>query len=53
MFSKREELVHKWLAIFALMMGVLGIAGCNTVEGFGKDLGKLGDKIEHSAEKRK
>ncbi|MGH8751129.1 MAG: entericidin A/B family lipoprotein [Burkholderiales bacterium] len=29
------------------------LAGCNTVEGFGKDLGKLGDKIEKKAEEKK
>jgi predicted small secreted protein len=29
------------------------LAGCNTVEGFGKDLSKLGDKIEQKAEQVK
>ncbi len=45
--------MNKWLAVCVLILGVLGLAGCNTVEGFGKDLGKLGDKIEGSAEKHK
>ncbi len=29
------------------------LAGCNTVEGFGKDLSILGDKIERKAEGKK
>jgi len=45
--------MNKWLAVFSLLLGVLGLAGCNTVEGFGKDLSKLGNKIEGSAEKDK
>ena len=45
--------MSRWLAVFVLILGVLGFAGCNTVEGFGKDLGKLGDKIETSADKHK
>lgn len=37
----------------ALLAGVVA-SGCNTVEGFGKDVEKLGDKIEDkAAEKRK
>ena len=45
--------MNKWLAILAVMLGVFWLTGCNTVEGFGKDLGKLGDKIETSADKHK
>ncbi|MGH8582867.1 MAG: entericidin A/B family lipoprotein [Gammaproteobacteria bacterium] len=37
-------------AILALMAG---LSGCNTVEGFGRDLGKLGDKIESKAQQKK
>ncbi len=40
------------VALFALM-GVVSLTACNTVEGFGKDLGKLGDKIETKAEQKK
>jgi len=32
--------------LFVAMMTLL--AGCNTVEGFGKDMSKLGDKIQQS-----
>jgi predicted small secreted protein len=31
----------------------LGLAGCNTVEGFGKDVKKGGEKIEKAAERHK
>ena len=35
-----------------LVIGVVAIAltGCNTVAGFGKDLSKVGDKIEKKSE---
>jgi predicted small secreted protein len=29
------------------------LAGCNTMEGFGRDVEKTGDKIEKSAQKNK
>ncbi|HSS47067.1 MAG TPA: entericidin A/B family lipoprotein [Burkholderiales bacterium] len=29
------------------------LAGCNTMEGLGKDLSKLGDKIEKKADEKK
>jgi entericidin A len=39
----------------AFIIGLLGalLAGCNTMEGFGKDLSKLGDKIEKKADEKK
>ena len=41
--------------IFALMLALsLGIlAGCNTMAGFGKDVSKVGDKIEQKADQHK
>ena len=36
-------------AFFLVMMALVGISGCETMEGLGKDLGKLGDKIEDAA----
>ncbi|MDO8311861.1 MAG: entericidin A/B family lipoprotein [Sideroxyarcus sp.] len=33
----------------ALLLAVFVLAGCNTVEGIGKDLKKGGEKIEKSA----
>ena len=31
----------------------LMLAGCNTVGGFGKDVQKVGEKVEESADKKK
>ena len=39
------------LLLLAFAASVLG--GCNTVQGLGKDVSKLGDKIEHKAEEKK
>lgn len=36
-----------------LMASSFLLAGCNTVEGFGEDLSKLGDKIDSKAEEKK
>lgn len=32
---------------------VLNLGGCNTMQGLGKDVSKLGDKIENKAEEKK
>ena len=39
--------------ILLLMAGIVGLSGCNTMEGFGKDLKKLGSKIEKKADEKK
>ncbi len=39
-----------WMVV--LLLGAF-LAGCNTMEGFGKDLSKLGGKIENKAEEKK
>jgi entericidin A len=36
-----------------LMAYTLFLVGCNTMQGFGKDVSKLGDKIENKAEEKK
>lgn len=42
------------VSVLALIgASVFGMAGCNTVQGFGKDMSKLGDKIENKAEEKK
>jgi predicted small secreted protein len=38
---------------FLLVLLPLVAAGCNTMAGFGKDMEKLGDKIENKAEEKK
>ena len=35
------------------LAALTALAGCNTIEGMGKDLGKAGDKIEEAAKKSK
>ncbi|RJX32069.1 MAG: entericidin, EcnA/B family [Oxalobacter sp.] len=37
--------------VFALMIALFVLAGCNTVQGFGKDIQKVGDKLEGAAKK--
>ena len=42
-------------AVLALVCAAVGfaLAGCNTVEGAGKDIKKAGEKIEKAAERHK
>jgi len=42
-------------ALIALIaaLATIGLAGCNTVEGFGKDVKTAGGKIEKAAERHK
>jgi len=37
--------------IFALLIALVVLAGCNTVQGFGKDVQKVGGKVENAASK--
>lgn len=39
--------------VLLLLVGFASLSGCNTMEGFGKDLKKVGDKIEKKAEEKK
>ncbi|HEU5284833.1 MAG TPA: entericidin A/B family lipoprotein [Burkholderiales bacterium] len=39
----------RWLLLG--LLGTLLLAGCNTMEGFGRDVEKLGDKIEQKAKR--
>ncbi len=45
--------MNKLLNILATLAAALALAGCNTVEGVGKDISKAGDKIEDAAKKNK
>ena len=42
--------LFKPLALLSALMMTIGLAGCNTIEGFGKDLKKVGEKIEKKAD---
>jgi len=43
----------KKLAAVVLIGGVLGLVGCNTMSGAGKDIQAGGEALENSAEKNK
>lgn len=40
----------KKFSMLALFLSALALAGCNTMSGFGKDVQKVGDKVEEAAE---
>jgi len=40
-------------AAFVLTLSLVILTGCNTMAGFGKDVSKVGDKIEQKAEQHK
>jgi predicted small secreted protein len=37
--------------LFALLVSAFILVGCNTVQGFGKDVKKAGEVVEHAAQK--
>ena len=41
----------KLSALLMAVMMMAGLSGCETMEGFGRDLEKLGDSIEKAADK--
>jgi entericidin A len=45
-------MIERVLIVLAVAV-VLTLAGCNTMEGFGKDLSTLGNKIEKKADEKK
>ena len=44
-------MMDRVIAVF-LTVGILALSGCNTMEGFGKDVKKVGSSIEKAAEKK-
>jgi predicted small secreted protein len=47
----KENLMKRLLGLAAAAVLLL-LAGCNTIEGMGKDISKAGDKIEEAAKKK-
>jgi len=45
-------MINRVLVLVAIAVA-LSLAGCNTMEGFGKDLKSLGGNIEKKAEEKK
>nr|WP_194723612.1 entericidin A/B family lipoprotein [Noviherbaspirillum malthae] len=37
--------------LFALLLSALALAGCNTVQGVGKDVRKVGEVVENAAKR--
>lgn len=37
--------------LFGLMLSILVLAGCNTIQGVGKDVKKAGEVVENAAKK--
>lgn len=37
--------------LFVLMLSILVLAGCNTIQGVGKDVKKAGEAVENAAKK--
>jgi predicted small secreted protein len=46
-------LVMKFMVLAAIGSATVTLTGCNTMEGLGKDISKLGNKIENKAEEKK
>lgn len=47
--SRNMPRTTAWAGLALLLMG-LGVSGCNTTEGFGKDMQSAGEAIEDTAE---
>ncbi len=43
--------MKKWIATLLALGLMTVLTGCNTVAGFGKDLEKVGDKVQGAAQK--
>lgn len=45
--------MKRMITVVLTLAMIIGLAGCNTVEGLGKDIKKGGEAIEKAAEKAK
>ena len=50
---KVEKVTMKNILTILAVFAALNLAACNTMSGLGKDVSKLGDKIENKAEEKK
>jgi predicted small secreted protein len=46
-------MIRKIATGLCVLAAVLGLQACNTIEGLGKDISKMGDKLEEAARKGK
>ena len=55
MYAHYAKQSHYWSSnmkkLFALAWFAIFLSGCNTVQGFGKDVQKVGTKVEGAARK--
>ena len=51
--DKIGEADHMRTMLTAILLALMGLAGCNTVEGVGKDIERGGERLQDSAEKRR
>jgi entericidin A len=49
----KKNAMLKFAMLIMIGVGVIGLSACNTMQGLGKDVSKLGDKIENKAEEKK
>jgi predicted small secreted protein len=45
--------MKKLITGLSVLVAVLSLQACNTIEGLGKDISKVGDKLEEAAKKGK
>ena len=45
--------MKKLITAVAVLLGLLSLSACNTIEGLGKDISRAGDKLEEAAKKGK
>lgn len=51
--DKNREGDHMRTMLAAILLALMGLAGCNTVEGVGKDIERGGERLQDSADKRR
>ena len=50
---KMEKITMKQVLGVLAILAILNLSACNTMSGLGKDVSKLGDKIEQKADEHK
>jgi len=51
--QSNTEVIPMKRALAAVLMAMFALAGCNTVEGVGRDIERGGERLQDSAEKRR
>ena len=48
----QEENMKKMIGLLVCLFALSGLSACNTVQGFGKDVKTVGEKMENAAAKK-